>query len=192
MPLQHQTLIGLIRAHVHAWRREQQWSNETMGQCIVDAHERLNGPALTGIVFEPKTQDTFTRQRVNGERICRWLDDDSKSNNLLPANFIPSILSALPMTQRAALVEALLHPLGLGVRVIADAQAAHFDVLGSLRLVMTETSEAQQALVDCADGATQAELDRAAKELREAGDAIGKSLEQVERARLNRQLVAVK
>lgn len=34
--------------------------------------------------------------KVNADRVFRWLDDGTKDTNLVPANFVPSILAALP------------------------------------------------------------------------------------------------
>lgn len=188
----HVTLIARLRTAFFEWKHANNWSNETTFKHVVDAHTLLSGPQATGIAFEPTTQDEFTRMRINAERITRWLDDETKDKNLLPANMLPSLLAALPIERRSALVEALLQPLGLGVRVLQAGEGRSFDALTMLRDVTREAAEAQQALIDCADGATQAELDRAAKELRELLDATSASLERIERAHINRQLVVVK
>lgn len=186
------TLIARVRAAFLDWKHTNQWSNETTFKHVVESHTAIDGPAITGIAFEPATQDEFTRMRINGERITRWLDDESKDKNLLPANMLPSLLAALPMDRRASLVEDLLRPVGLGVRVLHAAEGQSFNVLMMLSEVTREGADVQQALIDCADGATQAELDHLAKQLRELQDAVAKCLEHVDRAHINRQLVAVK
>ena len=102
------TAITVVREHVEDWRRAERWSRESMADQIVQAHERIDGPRTTGIKFEPHTTDAYERQRVNADRIYRWLDDHSKDNNLLTVNFLPSILAALPEDRRLHLAEDLL------------------------------------------------------------------------------------
>src|SRR5471030_1880418 len=96
----HQTFIGTMRDHVIAWRKREGWSRESVVAAIVDAHELTEGPATTGIAFDPTTRDVFERQKVNADRVFRWLDDEGKDTNLLPANFIHSIWAAMPIDVR--------------------------------------------------------------------------------------------
>ena len=140
------TLISIIRDHVSAWRKSMDWSRETMAEHIVAAHERQNGPASTGIRFEPNTQDTFRRPKVNADRVFRWLDDESKDTNLLPANFIPSILAALPHDRRRHCVDDILRPLGLAVRTLA-LEAGDGLAQGQVTNLMREQTEAATAAV---------------------------------------------
>lgn len=138
--LHNKTLIGIIREHVIAWRKGQGWSRETVVQTIIEAHEQVG--TSSGIVFEPQTKDIGAIREVNAQRVFRWLDDESKESNLLPANFIPSILAAMPIDRRMACASELLVSLGLGVRMldesdddelsindIFDAQIAHGNAL---------------------------------------------------------------
>lgn len=90
------TLISTLLSVVNQWRRREGWSRETVVQHIVEAHERINAHIATGIVFDPPSRDAMDRMKANADRVFRWLDDSTKDNNLLPANFLPSILSALP------------------------------------------------------------------------------------------------
>lgn len=110
------TPITLVREHVEDWRRANGWSRETVVQQIVEAHGRLGFDRLTGIAFDPPTRDSFERMRVNADRVFRWLDDSTKDRNLLPFNFVWSILAALPVERRLALADALLFPVGLGAQ----------------------------------------------------------------------------
>ena len=71
----NRTLIAILRDAVEAWRKRNGWSRETAAQTIVDAHERIGGPANSGIVFEPPSIDAFKRVKANADRIFRWLDD---------------------------------------------------------------------------------------------------------------------
>lgn len=113
----HETLISRIAAYVDDWRKASKMSQATVVDEIVKAHERIGGEAATGIRFEGN-QDEFNRQHANSQRVWRWLDDKSKDTNLLPANFIPSILAAMPQETRIAFLSEQLAPLGLGVRVL--------------------------------------------------------------------------
>lgn len=174
-----QTLISTVLGHVNAWRRAQGWSRETVVQAIVEAHEHIEAPALTGIRFEPTSTDQFTRMKANADRVFRWLDDQTKDNNLLPANFLPSILAAMPMDIRAACADDLLAGLGLGCRRL-DGGRGGFDAVSMLRSVLKENSEAQQAIASLVDGATADELHSAQREITEAIEALQIARSQVE------------
>ncbi|SSW67264.1 hypothetical protein AVE30378_02533 [Achromobacter veterisilvae] len=164
----HKTLIAILREHTSAWRKSQDWSRETMAEYIVAAHETLNGPASTGIRFEPHTQDTFGRLKVNADRVFRWLDDESKDTNLLPANFIPSILAAMPHDRRRHCVDDMLRPLGLAVRTLA-LEAGDALAQGQVTNLMREQTEAAAAAVALLDAnATPAQLVSAHRELSES------------------------
>ncbi|MCS9500340.1 hypothetical protein N1E27_29850, partial [Pseudomonas aeruginosa] len=92
MRTESHTLISTLLGVVNQWRRREGWSRETVVQHIVEAHERIQGALVTGIVFDPPTRDTTERMKVNADRVFRWLDDGTKDTNLVPANFVPSIL----------------------------------------------------------------------------------------------------
>ena len=164
----HKTLIAILREHTSAWRKSLDWSRETMAEHVVAAHDRLNGPAGTGIRFEPNTLDTFGRLKVNADRIFRWLDDESKDSNLLPANFIPSILAAMPHDRRRHCVDDMLRPLGLAVRTLA-IEGGEALAQGQVTNLMREQTEAATAAVALLDGdATVEELTLAHRELSES------------------------
>lgn len=177
----HTTLIALLLAHINAWRKSEGWSRETVVAAIVDAHERIGGPATTGIRFEPPTTDVFERMKVNADRVFRWLDDSSKDTNLLPANFIPSILAAMPDDVRMHYFDDLLRPFGASARRTADC-SGDADFLCLLRGVLVENSDAQRALADLVDGATTSELVTAQRELSESLHSTQKALDAVEAA----------
>lgn len=164
----HKSLIAIVREHTSAWRKAMDWSRETMVDAIVQAHEQLNGPAVTGIRFDPQTRDTFARMKVNADRVSRWLDDESKDSNLLPTNFLPSILAAMPHDRRRHCVDDLLRPLGLAVRSLQLAVLGGVDV-GQVTNLMREQTEASAAAAALLDGdATQDELINAHRELSES------------------------
>ncbi|WMD23327.1 hypothetical protein RAS12_13430 [Achromobacter seleniivolatilans] len=174
-------MIAVVRDHVSAWRKSLDWSRETLVDSIVKAHESLNGPAVTGIRFEPPTGDTFSRMKVNADRVSRWLDDESKENNLLPANFLPSVLAAMPHDRRRHCVDDLLRSLNLAVRTLATDGAETLSV-GQLGNVLREQAEASAALAALLDGkATKGELIQAHRETSESIVALRQARATVER-----------
>lgn len=122
----HKTLITILREHVIKWRRDVKWSRESVVQTIVERHREMGG--ITDIVFDPETRDETERREVNADRVFRWLDDETKNKNLLPANFIPSILAAMPIERRMACVSEFLVSIGLGVRMLDDAEEGEPDI----------------------------------------------------------------
>ena len=140
----HKTWIAIVLDHVNAWRKANGWSRETVVQMIVEAHDRLNGQVVTGIKFEPHTADTFERWKVNADRVFRWLDDSSKDTNLLPTNFIPSILSAMPMDVRLHCMDDLLRGVGIAARPIDEQVKDGIDAVGMLRTIISRSATAQR------------------------------------------------
>lgn len=168
----HKTLIGTIKTAVVEWRKREGWSRETVVQEIVDAHERLEGPVITDIRFEPTTRDAFQRQKVNADRVFRWLDDEGKDTNLLPANFIPSILAALPVDLQLQCVGEILRPLGLDVCTTDDHDSLAFDPLVHASSIIKEGAEAAQALLKVGPGSDPAAIESARKELADLGQSV--------------------
>ncbi|MDO8933358.1 MAG: hypothetical protein Q7U97_13270 [Rhodocyclaceae bacterium] len=176
------TPIAIIRDHVEAWRRDNDWSRETVAQTIVEAHERLGLNRLTGIKFEPPTSDPFERMRVNADKIFRWLDDHTKDRNLLTVNFLWSILAAMPVDRRLALADALLAPVGLvageediGVDM-AEGQDQTVVAIVHFREVAETTAAASVGISKMVDGidpgepeAAKAKIARARAALKRAG-----------------------
>lgn len=161
------TAISIVRDHVEDWRRENRWSRETAADMIVQAHERIGGPRLTGIVFDPPTRDTFERMRVNADKIYRWLDDSSKDKNLLTLNFLWSILAALPAERRLHLVDALLAPVGMhaGFEHEQDEDEGQQAVVLLFQDVVAHGAEANVALSRLVDGIDPGEPEQAKKKL---------------------------
>lgn len=165
-----ETVIGVIRKHIDAWRKSQRWSRETVVQMIVEAHIRIGGEETTGIVFDGHTTDPFQRQKNNSDRVYRWLDDVNKDNNLLPANFIPSILEAFPADRKLHLVGEILALVGLGVHCL-NQSGGDFDAIKHTQNVIKESGEAEKALLDLATDKSDAKLHAAHKEVSEAENA---------------------
>lgn len=180
---QHRTQIAILRDAVEVWRKRNGWSRETAAQTIVEAHERIGGPASTGIVFEPPSRDTFERVKANADRIFRWLDDSTKDKNLLPVNFVSSILAALPDEQRLQLADELLAPVGLAARYADDDStvgtphgiALHF------RAVVEHSAAAGVAMSQMLDGIDPGEPEHAKKKLSIASATLQRALGLVNR-----------
>lgn len=176
------TFTGLLREAVETWRKASGWSRETVVMHIVEAHERLGGPAATSIVFDPPTRDTFERAKVNADRVFRWLDDVTKDTNTCPANFIPSILAALPLDRRLALVNLWLNPLQIGGRPLHPGQADDLDAPVRLFKDLVHTSAAAQSSVaELLDGIDPGELESAQAALGETLRSVQTALSVVER-----------
>lgn len=172
------SLIGIIRKHLDGWRKENQWSRETIAGEIYKAHESINGPVNSGIELENKS-DVFETMKINAQRIYRWLDDVTKDINLMPLNFLPTILATMPIGVRLRCVNEILLPLDLACRPILKAVNGKVDI-DHLQELIRESSEAQQAVVNLLDGASKAELLKAHNELQQAIDAGTRILHIVE------------
>ena len=176
--------ISILRDAVEDWRKSNGWSRETVAQTIVEAHERIGGPAICGVVFDPPSRDAFVRAKANADRIFRWLDDSTKDNNLLPANFIWSILAALPADRRLCLADELLAPVGLGARYADD----EVDEAGEAQCVVTHfkavvecSAEANVAMSQMLSGIRPGEPERAKTKLARAAATMQRALGMVNR-----------
>lgn len=165
--ISHTSFISVLRQGVQIWRKREQWSRETVVQEIIDVHCALGLDKSSGVVFDPQTRDAYERTKVNADRVYRWLDDETKDTNLLPVNFLPSILAALPMDLRIRSVNELLYPAGLhcdvtptGGEISTPAQM--------LRSVIKESGEAQSAIADLVDHPDIDRLRIAERELTES------------------------
>lgn len=163
----HPSPIGIVRDHIEAWRRDNRWSRETVADLIVQAHIRIGGPIFSGITFEPPTTDTFERMRVNADRVFRWLDDHTKDKNLLPFNFILSVIAALPEDRRVLLVNDLLAPLALHVEAggLSDAEVTHAELVETFQTLVDHGAQATIATSQLLDGVHQGEIEHAEKKL---------------------------
>jgi hypothetical protein len=161
----HKSPISALLEKLDAWRKGLGWSRETVAAEIVVAHERIGGPARTGIAFEPRTTDVFKRMHTDAARIFRWFDDASKDTNLLNVNFLPSVLEAMPEDLRIQWLNDFLRPLNLCVRGVEQAGSESLDVLDLLGKNLKETAEANQALAEYAAHPTKAGLVKVEMEL---------------------------
>lgn len=182
------TVIAILREAVDEWRRGNRWSRETVAQMIVEAHERIDAPLVTGMVFDPPTRDHFERMRVNADRIFRWLDDVSKDRNHLPLNMLASVLAALPVELRVQAACRLLRPAGITARAMTtQAQPLVDTVLSLLQRDLIETAEANAALAQLVDGIEAGELEHAQRQVADAIEALRTTQEAIEAAMTARE-----
>lgn len=155
----HVTLISRLAAYVDDWRKNENMSQMTVVDEIVKAHDSIGGPISTGIRFEANP-DEWDRVKNNSDRVWRWLDDKSKDKNLMPANFLPSVLAAMPEETRRAFLTEMLHPLGLKVSAIdaADDDEFNFDMVTETHM---DALTAVQALSIAQKDPTEANLAKA-------------------------------
>jgi len=156
---QQGTLISIIAGAVNQWKRQNDWSRETVADQIVQSHVNNSSHLVTGITFEMHGGDEYRRQHTNANKIFRWLDELTKDTNLLPANFIKSILKALPMPLRLKTVNTALLDLELTAKpIVYGTPTAPLEML---RQILQETSEATNAYAQLVDGIDPGELELA-------------------------------
>lgn len=160
------TVIATLRDVVQEWMRREGYSRETAAQLIIEAHDRIGGPAATKIEFNPETRDAYERARVNADRIFRWLDDVTKDRNMVPPNFIPSVLSALPLDLRLLAGNALMLPANMACHPLGE-QSQGEKLLCLFKAKMKEGSDAQMAVAALLDGIAPGELKAAQVALQE-------------------------
>lgn len=173
--MQHETHsdLSILRHHFNAWRKANQFSRETAVQLVVEAHEQGGFDIASNIRFEPPTRDAFERMRVNADRVTRWLDDETKENNLLPFNFHKSILAALPLSYRAAAMNDMYRCIGIAVHAI-DVEEGELNINHHLCDIVKETGEAVQAVAQLHASTDHTALLRADKEAAEAVESLSK------------------
>jgi len=158
--------VAILRAEIEAWRTAGRMSREAVAIAIVEKHKASGADLATELSFDYEGSDTFARARKSAQKIFRWLDEGN-----LPANMIPSILSALPSDVQLRALNQMLCPMGISARAADCAPVPSMDVSTHLRAVMKEAGEAQLALVGLGPDASDSELLGAHKELVEAAQA---------------------
>ena len=179
------TMIATVRGAIQVWRRREGWSRETVTHEVVKKFNALGGDNLTGIRFDPETTDIVERQKVMADRLFRWLDDESKDANLLPANFLPYLLAALPLDLRIECADSLLCMAGLTVRICP--QGIESTVSSALANMAKEVGEGVAAMANLVTDATPALLAEAQKQITEAHAACAAALEVVESVKSGKQ-----
>jgi hypothetical protein len=155
----HKTRIAVIRDHVAAWRKANGWSRETAAAEIVGAHERIGGH-LSGVIVFERHADLYTTQKNHADRIWRWLDDESKENNLMPANFENSILAALPIERRVDVLNEILMQVECVARARHSNPDAQLNAHELVQTIMRANHRTESDAADLLDGVDPGELPR--------------------------------
>jgi hypothetical protein len=171
----HKSPISSLLEVIDGWRKAGNKSRETAAEEIVCAHERIDGPARTGVFFEPRTTDVFKRMHTNAAKFFRWMDDESKDTNLLSVNMLPSVLAALPEDARVEWLNSFVRPLGLSVRSLEQEAGAAIDITKVLRANLKESADAHSAMVDYAENPSEDARRRVEKELAEQEEVAHKA-----------------
>jgi hypothetical protein len=175
----HESPIASLLRHINIWKKRDDLSNATIADEIVKAHDRIGGALRTGIRFESNSGDEYNRMKANQMRIWRWLDDVSDDKNLLTANFLPSVVAALPLDLKISFWNEYLAHDGLCVTG-AEPGDGEFRI-ADLAAVMKEDSEAHQACAQVIGNPAsiqllqqaKKEIDEAIETKRRAGKLIG-------------------
>ena len=164
----HKTLIGILREHVADWRRAAGLSLLSAVDAIVLAHDTADGPAVTGIRFDAHT-DAFQRAKNNSDRVMRWLDDETKDTNFLPANFVFSILAGMPDDARVHCLNDMLRRFGLCVRAIESSDETGL-ALGDICDLASADADAMASLAAVVAAPTQANYEIALRKAARAAE----------------------
>jgi hypothetical protein len=170
----HETWVDCLKRHLRAWKlrgpagdgSKGQWSDETICDLIVEAHERIGGPAKTGIVFAPGSADESNRKKANAARIMRMLTDEPSTDgpSIALVNLLPSISAAMPADLATSFWNEYLAPARLGVRGLDDGQTVGFNPAEHIGAQTKESAEATLALLQVQANPSLASLEAAHKE----------------------------
>ena len=145
-------VTALIKDMLDGWRRIRRWSQSAVIDEVVRAHKSIDAERSTEIIFEEERpgRDLTHCQKINMQKVYRWLgsgesDDDSPGN--MPANFLPSVLAALPLDLRIQLANDILAPSGLAVRALSVGEDGEFDPIDHLAVFLVEFPQAKQAVM---------------------------------------------
>ena len=142
---------------------------DTVAAEIVETYYRMGFDRVVQVDFQRGGSNVSREMKTNGERIWRWLDDVSKDTTLLPSNFLPVVLAAMPLDLRVGCAQELLAMCGLTVG-ICGSQLASDNLHVLLLQVLKEGGEANVAFASLLDGAAdfREKVRRARAELVEA------------------------
>ncbi len=179
-------LLRELRAAIQAWCRREGLSREDAATAIIQQHYGAGFDQSSGIVFDEVRNGKPSSERARrtaADRIFRWLDDETKNRNLLPASFLPSILLALPEEDSLLCVNAILSPLRLEAFSRLPARKSRPEDLKPaemLREMLLKTGDAEKSLAEMLDGIDPGELQAARNELRGLLDTTRQVLARIE------------
>lgn len=173
----HETWVDSLKRHLKAWKlrgpagdgSKGPWSDATICEFIVEAHNRIGGPEKTGIHFSPGSADEYNRKKANAARIMRTMTDDPQTDAEAVSLFLmlPSISAAMPTDLAISFWNEYLLPTRLAVRGVDDAAGDSITV-NDLVAVMKEDAEAHQACAAVIEHPDMATLNAARTEIQQA------------------------
>ncbi|NPT38557.1 hypothetical protein [Paraburkholderia xenovorans] len=152
------TKLAILADHVDAWRKRA-GSRETVAVLIVEAHQALGGDKLPKLDFD-MSGDAYTCAKNAADRIFRWLDDRTKDNNFMPANFEDSVLVAMPEDIRIAYLNEWLGKVGVACRMRASAADTEVNPSEIVQAITRVNHRTEAAAADLLDGIDPGELPR--------------------------------
>lgn len=177
------TVIAKLVNSIQEWKHQAgMTSREAVADAIVQTHQFHGFNDATGIKFDYQSGDEYQRMHTNANRIYRWLDELTKDTNLLPANFIPSILLAMPIDIRLKTVNRLLDGLELTAQPLQQVDE-HEQPLDLLRHILKETGDVSNAYADLVDGIDPGELEQALEASNSAINALTLARDQIQSMR---------
>ncbi len=174
------SVTGFIKDMLDGWRKIHGWSQSAVVAQVVEAHKAIDAERSTEIVFEEERRgrDLTHCQRINMQRVYRWLDTEDGPGNM-PVNVLPSVLAALPIELRIELANLILEPAGLAARPMG-ASGEGFDPGHHVQTLLKELPEAKKAAFDLTRCDSDDTLHRAHVEAIEAKRAVSDFVEAVE------------
>lgn len=159
---QGRTTIAIIAAAIVEWKDSKGWSRETVAEAVISHFYDLQPKGLPGISFSlTGAGDEYQRMHVNANKLFRWLDDLTKENNLLPANFAAFLLGAMPVELRTKTVNIILASSGIDMSAKPITPVPPTRPLDILENVLAESAEAAKSLAALVDGIEPGELEHA-------------------------------
>ena len=175
----------LIKDMIDGWRRGLQLSQSKIVARVVEAHKAIDGERVTEILFEEERsgRDLTHCQKINMQKVYRWLganDHNEDGPGNMPANFLPSVLAALPMDLRIQLANDILAPCGLVAHSATISSEDAFDPSQHVVTMLKELPEAKKAAFDLTRCGSDEALKRAHIEGIEAKQALAAFIDSVE------------
>ncbi len=174
-------VTAFIKDMLDGWRKMHGWSQSAVIANVVDAHKAIDAERSTEIVFEEERRgrDLTHCQRINMQKVYRWLDNEDGRGNM-PANFLPSVLAALPIDLRVQLANEILAPCGLVAHVAGQPSNSEFDPSEHVITMLKELPEVNKAAYDLTRCSSDDVLRRAHTEGIEAKQAVADFVKSVE------------
>lgn len=156
------TKLTTLMHYVNIWK-QRVGSRESVAIAMVERHYELGFDVVTGITFDIRG-DSFKAAKTAADRIFRWLDDQTKEGVLMPANFEPSILAAMPKDLLLLYLNEVACPVGFVASPKVACIGGDECFVSLTQKQHKESSEATTANMRINEHSTLEELARGKKE----------------------------